>query len=187
MRLSRLVPVTAGALGLVLAGCGDDPFQLDWVASPDTVLLYSLARPELNLPSAFNFNERRFVRIESPGATGAWDFALDSEEGGLVFLVPGALGIRSRARITSVQGIAFPDVREAPADTAAYISDRPVPVEQGPIFIFQTVESVGAFGTPCVFYAKLEVLDVDVELGTMLYVYDSNPVCNDRDLVPPDR
>ena len=96
------------------------------------------------------------------------------------------MGLDSRARITSVEGVTFDEVRKAPADTAAYTGDAPVPVELGPIYIVQTGESVGTFGTRCVYYAKLEALDLDVALGTVRFVYDSNPVCNNRDLVPPN-
>lgn len=175
----------AGILALTSLACGDDPFRFDWEVAPDTVLLYSLARPELNLPSAFNLNQRRRVLIESPGATGAWDFAVDTQDGQIVLLTPGAMGLDSRARITSVTGTPFLDVRKAPADTAGYVGDRPVPVELGPVYIVQTDESVGSFGTRCVYYGKLEALDIDPAQGTLVFVFDSNPLCNDRSLVPP--
>lgn len=185
MRSRALLAASSALVVLAAASCGDDPFRIDWEVAPDTVLLYSLARPELNLPSAFNLNQRRRVQIESPGATGAWDFAVDTQEGNIVLLTPGAMGLDSRARITSVTGTPFEEVRKAPADTAAYVGDQPVPVELGPIYIIQTDESVGAFGTRCVYYGKMEALEIDPVLGTLLFVYDSNPVCNSRDLVPP--
>lgn len=186
MRLrGTLLLSAASAFALLLASCDDDPFRIDWDAAPDTVLLYSLARPELNLPSAFNINQRRLVLVEAPGATGTWDIAVDTQGDNLVLLTPGAMGLESRARITSVEGVTFDEVRKAPADTAAYSGDEPVPVELGPIYIVQTGESVGTFGSRCVYHAKLEALDIDVELGTLQFVYDSNPVCNSRDLIPP--
>lgn len=186
MRLRGSTRLMAGLLVLILAACDDDPFRINWDVSPDTVLLYSLARPELGLPSAFNFNRRQFVQVEDPGATGTWDLALDTQDGELVLLTPGALGIESRARITTLTGMTFEEVRKAPADTAAYIGDVPVPVETGPIYVIQTDESRGSFGLLCVYYAKMEALEVNVELGTLRFVFDSNPVCNDRDLVPPN-
>lgn len=186
MRLPGHTRLAAAFLVLTLAACDDDPFAIRWEVAPDTVLLYSLARPELGLPSAFNFNQRRLIRVEDPGATGSWDLALDTEGGELVLLVPGAMGIESRARITQLEGMTFEEVRKAPADTAAYISDVPVPVELGPIYVVQTGESRGSFGRLCVYYAKMEALEVDLELGTLQFVYDSSPVCNDRDLVPPE-
>lgn len=186
MRLRRLILFSvAGATAFGLASCDDDPFRINWEESPDTVLLYSLARPELNLPSAFNLNRRQTIQVEAPGATGAWDIAVDTQDGEIVLLTPGAMGLDSRARITQVTGVTFGEVRKAPADTAVYQADEPVTVELGPIYIVQTGESTGAFGTRCVYYAKLEALDIDPDLGTLRFVYDSNPVCNNRDLVPP--
>lgn len=184
MRLRGLLIACAALPVFTLVACGDDPFRLDWESAPDTVLLYSLARPELNLPSAFNLNTRRTVQIEAPGATGAWDIAVDTEEGGLVLLTPNALGVESRAAITTITDRSFEEIRRAPADTAAYVDS--VPVELGPVYVIQTDESVGGFGTRCVYYAKLEALDIDTELGTLLFRYDSNPVCNSRDLIPPE-
>lgn len=177
-RLASRLAGTLLALGTV--ACGDDPFRVNWEANPDTVLLYSLARPELGLPSAFNFNRRQFVEIENPGATGNWDLALDTQDGQLVFLMPGTMGIQSRAQITSLSGLSFEEVRVAPADTTAYVANEPVPVELGPIYVIQTDQT-----GQCVYYSKIEALEADVTRGTLRFVHDGSPVCNSRDLVPP--
>lgn len=175
------------ALSLValLGACEDDPFAIDWPAAPDTVLLYSLARPELGLESAFNFNARQPVRIEAPTATGNWDLALDTQGDDLVFLPPGAFNINSRARVTALPGLAFDDVLEAPADTTLYSATAPVTVKLNTVYVVRTSQTAGSFGQPCVYYAKLEPLVIDVEAGTLEFVYDGNPVCNDPRLVPP--
>jgi hypothetical protein len=127
---ARLRPVRIAAL-LVLAlgsvAC-DDPFEVRWDARPDTALIYSLARPETSLPSAFNFFLRIPLVVESPGSTGQWDVALDTEGGQLVLLPPRALGINSRARIAALPGVDFNEVSEAPQDTAAYVSNGSVPL-----------------------------------------------------------
>ena len=179
-RLWSMVVLAAGA------GACDDPFEIRWEAAPDTALIYSLARTEPNLASAFNFNFRSPITVESPGSTGQWDIALDTQGGRLVFLPPRALGINSRARIAPLPGLAFGDVTEAPADTAAYVSDRPVPVVRGTIYVVQTGEQTGTFGERCVFFAKLEPLVLDVTGGTLEFLYDASPVCNDPRLVPPE-
>lgn len=176
----------AAVLAAALPACGDNPFELNWTARPDTVLLHSLARPELNLSSGFNFVERRTVRIESPGVTGSWDLALDTQDGRLVFLPPGALDVRSRAAISVLEGMDFQDVREVPSDSASYSFDVPVPVETGTVYGIQTHEARGSFGRVCVFYAKLEPVRVDPEAGTISFVYDASPVCDDPRVVPPD-
>ena len=107
-----------------------------------------------------------------------------TKDGALVLLTPNALGVDSRAAITTITDRSFEEIRRAPADTAAYVDA--VTVEFGPVYVVQTDESIGGFGTRCVYYAKLEALDIDTELGTLLFRYDSNPVCNSRDLIPPE-
>lgn len=186
-RRPRGVALALGsALAMGALGCGDDPFEARWVSAPDTVLLYSLARPELNLPSAFSFNRGLRLRVEAPGATGQWDLALDTRGSELVFLPPGALGINSRARIAALPGLVFEELREAPSDTSAYVADEPLPVTAGTIYVVRTGQTVDAFGRSCVRFAKLEPLVIDVEAGSLEFVYDANPVCNDPRLVPPD-
>lgn len=179
MRLRSTSRLVGALVILSTAACGDDPFRVDWEARPDTILLYSLARPELGLPSAFNFNRRQFVEIENPGATGNWDLALDTRDGELVFLMPGSMGIQSRARIAKLEGASFDEVRVAPADTTAY-TENPELVEFGSIYVIQTDQT-----GQCVYYSKIEPLEADVTLGTLRLVHDGSPVCNSRDLVPP--
>lgn len=176
--------VTVVLTATVMA-CSDDPFAIPWQSSPDTVLLYSLARPELNLDAGFNFHTGASHRIESANATGNWDVALDTRGGQLVFLPPGALGVRSRARITTFPGESFLDVVRAPEDTLLYTASEPVPVETGTVYVFRTDQSLGVFGTNCVYYAKLEPVTIDVAGGTLSFVFDASPVCNDLRLVPP--
>lgn len=173
------VPAFAGA-------CGDDPFQINWVSSPDTVLIYSLARPELNLPAGFNFHGGDLVRVEGPQSTGLWDVAVDTRGNEMVFLPPGALGVSSRARITTLPDMSFLDVTEAPSDTLVYVADQPVPIRLGTIYVVRTGRSAGVFSSSCVYYAKLEPLVIDPAGGTLSFVYEDSPVCNSLRLIPPD-
>src|SRR5680860_1135099 len=69
-----------------MTACKDDFYTIYWEESPDTVILYSLARPELNLYSGFDFLGRKGIKIESPSAVDGWDLALDTRDGELVFL-----------------------------------------------------------------------------------------------------
>jgi hypothetical protein len=174
------------AVSLVASACGSDPFAFNWTASKDTVQLYSLARPELNLYSGFNFYQRTRVRIEAATSTGTWDIAVDTRNGQIVLLPPGALGVTSKARITVVSGQTFDQVTDAPADTTLYTANEPVPVSNGNIYVVRTNQSIGAYGTPCVYYAKLEPVDIDPTDGILTFAFDSSPVCNDRRLIPPN-
>ena len=177
------LPLLAGAMA-----CDDDLFKINWVEDPDTAYLYSLARPELNLLSAFDFISRIPIRIESPNATGNWDMVLDTQEDELVFLLPEAVGITgSRARILPLGDVEFEEVRKAPSDTTGYIATEPVPVEVGHVYIIQTRRQSGAYGQSCVYYGKFEPLEQDPVAGTLSFLFDVSPVCNSRKLYPPKK
>ena len=177
------VPLLTGALA-----CDDDLYQVNWELNPDTVYLYSLARPELNLLSAFDFISRVPIRIESPNATGAWDMVLDTQEGRLVLLPPEAVGIvGSKARIAPMGDLEFEEVLKAPSDTALYVGDAPVPVEIGHVYVIRTRQQSGAYGQVCSYYGKFEPLEQDLAEGTLTFMFDVSPVCNDRKLYPPKK
>lgn len=172
-----LAPVTA---------CDDDLYTINWEERPDTAYLFSLARPELNLLSAFDFISRIPVKIESPNATGRWDMVLDTKDGGLVLLPPEAVGIpSSKARIIPMGDVDFEDVRKAPSDTTKYIGDEAVPVQVGHVYVIRTRQQSGGYGQLCVYYGKFEPLEQDIATGTMSFLFDVSPVCNSRKLYPP--
>lgn len=187
-RLRGRLLATVVALGLVAgtSACGDDPFAIRWVETPDTVTLYSLARPELNLESAFDFRNRRAVVVESPSATGQWDIAVDTRDGQIVMVPAAVLGVDSRAAVVPLPGQSYDELLEAPADTALYIQDQPVPVDLGAVYVIRTRRTVGSFSSRCFYYAKMQPLATDVEAGTFTFFYDAARVCNDRRLIPPD-
>jgi hypothetical protein len=175
----------SAALLMGLAACGDDPFAYDWFDTPDTTFLFSLARPELNLESGFNFYERLSVRVETPGATGTWDVAVDTEGASLVLLPPGALGITARAAVATITGVAFDDIRQAPGDTLLYEGNDPIPVVAGTVYVVRTNLQGGSFGSSCVYYAKMEPVTIDVAGGMLTFRYVASPICNNRELVSP--
>ena len=175
----------ASALGLT--ACGENIFDIKWTeARVETALIYSLTRPELNLPSGFDFVNRIPVEIQEPGATGAWDLVLDTQNGQLVFLPPGALGITTEAMVLAMPDTAFDDVIEAPEDSTLYTKDQPVPVEMSSVYVLRTHAAPGRFGAVCVHYGKLQPLEVAPALGTVVFEYDVSTLCDDRGLVPQD-
>lgn len=180
----RLLASVAAFLFLsgITVACGSDPFTITWVATPDTAVLYSLARPELGLPSAFGFYGRARIVVEAPGTSSAWDMALDTRDGRLALVPPGALNIVNEARITVIEGASFDDVTEAPADTTLYTATGPAFLELGNVYVVKTRKQSTTFGF-CSLYAKLEPLVVDPEVGSFTFVFDFNPRCEDRKLV----
>jgi hypothetical protein len=177
----------AVALVPLLSACEDDPFGFnDWSLSPDTVFLYSLARPELNLPSGFNLNTRQLVRVEAAGSTGTWDFLVNTVDGQMVFITPTAVGLDTSAGIAVATDETFDGIREAPRDTARYVRAEPVPIVEGRLYVVRTNQQTGQFGRSCTYYGKVEPLEVDVAGGTLRFRFDSSPLCNSRALVPPE-
>jgi len=189
--LSRLGPPTAAALffasALGLSGCGENIFDVKWTqARVDTALIYSLARPELNRASGFDFVRRLPIEIQSAGATGSWDLVVDTQDGELVFLLPEALDIPSEALILPMPGMTFDEVLRAPKDTTLYTRDGPVPVATGTVYVLRTHKGLDRFGAPCVFYGKFQPLVVDPAQGTVQFTYDVNTICDDRALIPEE-
>jgi hypothetical protein len=172
-------------LALLVAGCGDDPFDLRWEENPQESLLFSLDRDELNRPSAFSMAERRAVVVESSGAEGRWDFAVDRRDGALVLIPPRALGVTSRAGIVAIPDAQWDEVREAPRDTLVYETEAPVTAELGTIYVIRTHEQPDLFGRRCTFFGKLEAVELNAEEGTFRFIHDTSPQCNNRRLVPP--
>jgi hypothetical protein len=190
MRRSLPSPRSFAALALVtglvaLSACGDDPFRFDWVENPRETVLYSLDRDERNRPTAFEMRQGQRVILESVGAAGLWDFALDTRDGQLVFLPPRSVGVQSRAGLAEFTDTRFDELREAPGDTAAYTTRSPVPVRLGSVYAVRTRQQSGAFGEACVYYGKVQPLEIDVEAGTLLFRFDTSPDCNNPRLVPP--
>jgi hypothetical protein len=185
-RLLRSALAFSGTLYLpfLSAGC-DDPYTIEWYEIPDTATLYSMARPEMNLSSAFDFLYGTAMPVEGVDATGQWDVALDTQDGKLVLSPPGVFGIDSEARISDMGEIDFRELRKAPTDSLLYIHDRSVPLQEGVVYVVRTREITDRYyGYTCVYYAKLEPLVLDVEEGRLQFHYLSNPNCNDILLVP---
>lgn len=181
-----ILALLVGLSTLGLGACGDDPFAVRWSADIDTVTLYSLARPEIGLASAFDLVNRRQQVVEGANSTGTWDIAVDDDGARALFVPPGSLGVDSRAAIAPIAGVAFDDVTEAPADTTLYFRNQPVPVEIGQTYAVRTRELRGFFSEICVYYAKIQPIAVDLDAGTIEFFFESSPACNDRNLVPTE-
>ena len=183
-KLARLFLICGAAVSMVAC---DDPFELDdWTSTTDTIQIFSISRPELiGRPSAYDFVSRVLVRVESPAASGNWDLALRDENGQLA-LVPasGFQGQVSRAGLAAIpDNTSFEALSEAPPDTASY-STLPRIVQPGQVFAVRTRRAGCGFSTG-VRFGKIKIISVDQAAGTVRFASVVNPLCNNRDLIPP--
>jgi hypothetical protein len=175
-----------GLLGLALSACGRDPFEIDWTENPQEHVLYALDRDELNQFTAFDMILKARVVLEDPQTEGDWDFAVDREGAGMVFLPPAVLGLTTRAAIAPIPNSEYEDVTVAPADTLLYVEDEPVPIALGTVYVVRTRFDSGPFGRVCQFFGKVEPLEIDPVAGVVRFLQDTSPDCNNRRLIPPD-
>jgi hypothetical protein len=174
------------ALVVALAGCNEEPdFGLDdWVAEVDTVTLYSVDHPgHQGLPSVYDLHATRTLRIEDPGVTGSWDFALTGGADQPLTLTPlGAFfDVENNAGVATVTDATFEELDSAPADADEYVTDASVAIETDVLYVIRSRRS-----SNCMNFAKLEPLELDQAAGTFTFRLTANPRCNDRDLVPPE-
>ncbi len=164
---------------LPISGC--DPVEpIPRLPISDSVTLYSLARAEyLGEYSGYDFARPLPVLIELPRSGGSQDFdvAFSEDEGEFVLLPAGifeTFQIKPGIKRDS-SGVTFDELSRAPKD--GFITDAPVPLEVGGIYIVRTRRSP----TGCTQYAKLEVLELD-PAGILEFFFMRNNRCNDRDL-----
>lgn len=169
------------------AACDDDLGLEPWNATPDTVSLFSLSRPDLiGLPSGYDFVGRRQIELEAPGSAGSWDVALGGTASQLV-LIPAASFQgqgTSRAAIATITSQSFSALLEAPDDTSRY-STEPVPITTGGVYVIRTRRAACGFST-AVRFGKIHAVNVDPALGKATFAVVVNPYCNDRSFVPPE-
>jgi hypothetical protein len=160
-----------------------DSFEPTWFDIQDRVLLHSLARPEyIGLPAAYDFVNQRAVVVERPKAQDPYDFdvAVTEIDADLHFLPAGMFDgfpIQPGIAVDS-SGISFEQMTRAPQE--GYETDVAIPLREGWVYAVRTRRDYRG----CNMYGKFEVTTTDtpgvVELRAL-----RNPLCNDRNLVPP--
>jgi hypothetical protein len=176
-------------LPLLLVACEDEPDNGWTTADVDTVTLFTLSRPELiGKESAFDFTipGGRPVVVEDPLASGNWDFAFANQGSGFALVPSSAFaGFDPRAGIAPITGTTFETLAEAPRDTSAYRRIA-VAAEVGRVYAVRSRRATNCGFTTGTSFAKMEVLAINAQAGTMQFRHTINPVCNDRRLIPPD-
>jgi hypothetical protein len=188
--MKRLLRIPRGPLaGLLLMAAtvsivACDSFEPNWFDFAEDVELHSLARSEfVGRASAYDFVNRRPVIVEAPKAHDPYDFDIaisESSPGDFVALPAGmfeGFPIEPGIAVDS-SGTTFEQLRQAPRD--GYVTDEAVPLRVGWVYAVRTRRDFRG----CTMYAKFDVLALDPD-GVVEIRVIRNPLCNDRNLVPP--
>jgi hypothetical protein len=171
-------------------GCNDNFGPTDWSAAPDTVDLFSLSRADYQgLPAGYDILSGRHgqrVAIETPGASGNWDFALIEADGQLMLMPAGALrDLSNGAAIGLLEGETFESVTKVPGDPSRYQDSVAVPLEAGHAYAVRSRHYYAYGGQACSLYGKLSPISIDLAKGELRFEVVRNPNCNDRSMIPP--
>lgn len=185
---NALLALFLACTGTVAGACGDE-FVLPEDLLSDTVTLFSLDVPRLNLPSAYsfgrNFHSPQILETVDPGI---WDLGIDTQNGALVGVLPADFGLVTRARISVLpNNPAFETVTEAPRDTTLYTAVGPIPLSTSEVYVIRSHEEQGTFGARCTYFTKLQPTRLDVAAGEVEFIYTTNRNCSDRRLVPENQ
>jgi hypothetical protein len=184
--MKRLLGIRHGLAGLVLAAAAVpacDSFQPTWFAIDDQVLLHSLARAEfVGLASAYDFIGQRPVVVEGAKLGDPYDFDMAvTEIDGAFHALPAGMfqgfPIRPGIAVDS-SGITFEAMTQAPRE--GYVTDAALPLRVGWVYAVRTRRDFRG----CSMYGKFEVVSLD-PAGIAEVRAIRNPLCNDRNLVPP--
>jgi len=183
VRFSRIfLPIAA----LAMAACNSNLAPTAWSDVPDTVTLYSASRANLaTKPSGFDFSVPVAVAVEGATLAESFDIVLLDQGAGLALVPSGALlGNANHAGIAPVMADSLHGIRQAPSDTTQFIQNAPVPIQAGDFFVVRS-RRVSCVLTSGSYYAKLQIVAVNPDSGTMRMAYARNPYCGDNTLVPP--
>lgn len=149
---------------------------------PGEVTLWDFRTGPFYEPPAFNMLAQQRVRVDQ---TSSWDFLFFITEGGVAqFRAFTAVTGEPRDAALQVVEASFEDLREAPE--RGYDPAEPVSIVDGDVVAMVSRNDAGA-GIRCRRFGKLEVLEIDSEVGTITFRYLINPNCELRTLVPGAR
>lgn len=179
---TRVWVVWAMAGSLTASGCGDPFEQLlgPVPMEPTIVELVDFRAGPLQEAAAFDILTRRAVRVDQ---TAGWDFLFFLTEEGVAQLRPfeAVTGELSEAGLQRVD-TTFEGLSLAPED--GYVRTQAVPVEVGDVLAVVSRRDPTFGGIRCRRYAKIEILTIDVVVGTVTFQHLVNPNCEVRGLVP---
>ncbi len=171
-----------GTALLVLVACGDpfEPPLLPLPSAPGEATLSDFRLGALQSPAAFDLVEVVEVRTDQ---FSGWDFLYEIDAAGTSTLRPRG-HVTDEPSDAGIQQVAesFDGLTAAPLE--GYTHDEAVPVQVGDVLAVVSRRDP-SFGTVrCRYFAKIEILAVDLTELKMEFKHLVNPNCERLELVP---
>jgi len=166
--------------GLSACGSPTEPLLIPIPDEPSEAVLADVSTGALADPSAFDVISAESVRTDQ---FSGWDFVFQITEEGSALLWPRAaiVGEDEDAGLQQLS-VTFDALIEAPENGYTHLDS--LPVAAGDVFAVRSRRDPAFGSVRCRRFAKVEVLEIDVQEGTMSFRHLVNPNCEKRKLVP---
>ena len=166
--------------GLTACGGSTDPILIPVPDEPREAILVDVSTGEISDPSAFDIFSGDAVRTDQ---FSGWDFLFQVAEDGTKLLWPRSAVIEENEDSGLFRvSVTFEQLTQAPE--AGYVRLDSVPVAVGDVFAARSRRNPAFGSIRCRQFAKIEVLEIDPDAGTVSLLHLVNPNCEKRTLVP---
>lgn len=182
--MSVIRHIAAGTLAVVagLTACGGstEPILIPIPDEPDESVLVDVRTGAISDPSAFDIITGDAVRTDQ---FSGWDFVFQVADDGSNLLWPRSAVIEENEDSGLYRvSMTFEQLTEAPE--GGYERLESVPVSVGDVFAARSRRDPAFGNIRCRHFAKIEILDIDPDAGTVSLLHLVNPNCEKRTLVP---
>ena len=182
MSVIRYIPVLSlvAILGMSACGNGTEPILIPIPDETREATVVDVSTGSIADPSAFDVITGEAVRTDQ---FSGWDFVFQiTEDGGAVWWPRSSIIEEDEDSGLQLSSLEFEGLVEAPE--AGYVQFESVPVSVGDVFAARSRRDPAFGNVRCRRFAKLEILNIDVDRGTVSFQHLVNPNCEKRKLVP---
>ncbi len=182
MFVIRYIPIVslAAIVGLTACGNSTEPALIPVPDETREAMMVDVTTGSLDEPSAFDIITGESVRTDQ---FSGWDFVFEiAEDGSTLWWPRGALIEEDEDSGLQLVALAFEALTEAPE--GGYVRLESVPVAVGDVFAARSRRDPALGNIRCRRFAKIEILALDGDEGTVSFRHLVNPNCEKRTLVP---
>jgi len=182
LSVNRYIPVVilVAIVGLSACGNGTEPILIPIPDETREATVVDVSTGSIADPSAFDVITGQAVRTDQ---FSGWDFVFQiAEDGGAVWWPRSSIIEENEDSGLQLSSLDFDALVEAPE--GGYERFESVPVSVGDVFAARSRRDPAFGSVRCRHFAKLEILEIDVDEGTVSFQHLVNPNCEKRKLVP---